>query len=154
MLSCRQRRNLALTLYDNDEVINTMRSLVGVVMHVAAWFSYLYIFDVNLNHLIITLSSTGLGFAVIFGNSMRAVYESMVFLFVVRPFQVGDCILYAGERHWVRNFGILTTLLTRFDGCHVWVCLPRHPLRAHDPAAIATASWPGSSMGTHPPFLA
>eukprot|EP00892_Ulva_mutabilis_P002525 jgi/Ulvmu1/12273/UM087_0007.1 len=117
----KQRRNLALTLYDNDEVINTMRSLVGAVMHIAACFAYLAIFHVDLNHVVITLSSTGLGLAVIFGNSMRAIYESMVFLFVVRPFQVGDCILYAGERHWVRNFGILTTLLTRFDGCQVWV---------------------------------
>lgn len=105
-----------------------MRSIVGAVMHIAAFFSYLYVFGVDLHSVALTLSSTGLGLAVVFGNSMRAVYESMVFLFVVRPFQVGDCILYAGERHWVRNFGLLTTLLSRFDGCQVWVRLPPSPL--------------------------
>ena len=125
MRACRQRRNLTLTLYSNDEVINTMRSLVSVVMHVAACFAYLYILGVDLKNLLLEISSAGLGFAFVFGNSMRAVYDSMIFLFVVRPFQVGDCILYAGERHWVRNFGILTTLLKRFDGCQLWVCLPR-----------------------------
>lgn len=144
---CRQRRNLALTLYDNDEVINSMRSLVGAAMHLVAAFAYLAVFGVNLNHVVLTLSSTGISLAVIFGNSMRAVYESMVFLFVVRPFQIGDCILYAGERHWVRSFSLLTTLLSRFDGCQVWVC-SRVVLCALQPERVqllpAQGRWSGS----------
>jgi hypothetical protein len=43
------------------------------------------IFGVNVSHLIISLSSMTLAFAFIFGNNLRTIYESVVFLFVVRP---------------------------------------------------------------------
>lgn len=34
-----------------------------------------------------------LAFAFVFGNSIRNVFESVVFLFVVHPFDVGDALL-------------------------------------------------------------
>jgi hypothetical protein len=43
----------------------------------------------QVSHLVISLSSMTLAFAFIFGNSLRTLYESVVFLFVVRPYKVG-----------------------------------------------------------------
>ena len=86
--SCRERRNVALTLMDNAEVIDTLQSLVGAILHIAAIFIYLYILGVDVMHVLISLSSVGLAFVFIFGNNMRTVYESLVFLFMIRPYQV------------------------------------------------------------------
>lgn len=36
-----------------------------------------------------SLSSMTLALAFVFGNSLRTVYESVVFLFIVRPYKVG-----------------------------------------------------------------
>lgn len=85
---CRERRNLARTLQDNDEVINTLEALVGATMHVLAAFWYAWIFGTDVGHLIISLSSMGVACAFVFGNSLRTIYESVVFLFIIRPYQV------------------------------------------------------------------
>lgn len=84
----RERRNLARTLQDNDQVIRTLEGLVGACMHVLAMFSYAWIFGTDVGHLVISLSSMGLACAFVFGNSLRTIYESVVFLFIIRPYQV------------------------------------------------------------------
>ncbi len=38
-------------------------------------------------------SSIVLAFAFVFGNSVKTVYESIIYLFVVHPFDVGDKII-------------------------------------------------------------
>ena len=49
--------------------------------------------QVNVNKVWLTVSSVLLGLSFIFGNSIRNVFESVVFLFVVHPFDVGDALL-------------------------------------------------------------
>lgn len=78
-------------------------------------------FDIDIGHLLITLSSLSLAFAFVFGNSLKTVYESVVFLFVIRPYQVGHFIVYKGNMHTVKNFGLLSTQLLRYDGRRIWV---------------------------------
>lgn len=52
--------------------------------------SYLAIFGVNVQHLLISFSSVAVAFAFVFGNSLREVYESVVWLFVVNPYDEGE----------------------------------------------------------------
>jgi small-conductance mechanosensitive channel len=75
-------------------------------------------------HLVISLSSMLLAFTFVFGNSIRQVYESVVLLFVVNPYEVGDTILHNGRHHVVESFGLLTTQLIQDCGHAVWVCMP------------------------------
>jgi hypothetical protein len=56
----------------------------------SAWAALL---QVNVNKVWLTVSSVLLGLSFIFGNSIRNVFESVVFLFVVHPFDVGDALL-------------------------------------------------------------
>ncbi len=46
------------------------------------------------------MSSLLLSFVFVFGNSIKAIYESVVYLFVVRPFDVGDVILLGPAQDW------------------------------------------------------
>lgn len=55
----------------------------------AHWCRYLAIFNVNVQHLLISFSSVAVAFAFVFGNSLREVYESVVWLFVVNPYDEG-----------------------------------------------------------------
>jgi small-conductance mechanosensitive channel len=102
-------------------------------MHICGVFAYLAIFGLDVTHLVISLSSMALAFAFIFGNSLRTIYESVVFLFVVRPYKVGDAIWYNNAMHRVNSFGLLWTNLYRYDGNRLsvrrWapaVCCCRH----------------------------
>jgi small-conductance mechanosensitive channel len=84
----RERRNLAKTLQDNDDVIETLEMLIGAVMHVFALLPYLLIFNVQVTPILFSLSSVSVAGAFVFGNSLKTVYESVVFIFVIRPYQV------------------------------------------------------------------
>ena len=42
-----------------------------------------------------------LAFVFMFGNSIRQLFESVIFIFVVHPFDVGDDVIIAGERQGV-----------------------------------------------------
>ncbi len=48
--------------------------------------------QVDVSHVWISLSSICLAFVFVFGNSVRTLYESVLFLFVVHSFDVGDTI--------------------------------------------------------------
>ena len=50
---------------------------------------YLYLFGFSVANFAIGLSTVAVGFAFIFGNSLREVYESLVWLFGVNPYDAG-----------------------------------------------------------------
>jgi hypothetical protein len=115
----RERRDVAITLASTEVVLGTLSTLVGAILHAGAAFAYLAIFGVNISHLVLSLSSMTLAGAFIFGNSLRTVYESVVFLFVVRPYKVGD------------------------QARAPLLC--RSPHRSSDPALCCATPWPRTS---------
>lgn len=48
--------------------------------------------QVNFQHVWVTFGSILLSFTFVFGNSIKTLFESVIFLFVVHPFDVGDLI--------------------------------------------------------------
>ena len=56
--------------------------------------------QVNLTRTWVTVSSLLLSFVFVFGNSIKSIYESVVYLFVVRPFDVGDAVLLGPAQDW------------------------------------------------------
>lgn len=50
----------------------------------------------------LTFSSIVLAFAFVFGNSIRNMYEAVIFLFVVHPFDVGDVLLMGADQTWCK----------------------------------------------------
>ena len=73
-----------------------------------------------------TFSSIALAFAFIFGNSIRTIYESVVFLFIVHPFDVGDGILLGVSQDYlvVRRCRHLSFALS---SGHYFACQWMHP---------------------------
>lgn len=57
-------------------------------MHTIALVAYAAIFGSDVGHLLISLSSISVAFAFVFGNSLKIIYECVLFLFVIRPYQV------------------------------------------------------------------
>ena len=86
--ACRERRNVAITLANTAAVLASLSAMLGVIFHVASVFAYLAIFGVDVQQLVLSLSSMLLAGTFVFGHSLQVVYESVVFLFAVRPYQV------------------------------------------------------------------
>ena len=89
--------------------------------------------QVDITQVWLTLSSVVLAFVFIFGNNIRNLYESVIFLFIVHPFDVGDCLLIAEAWHTV---GSLASTAVPPCQCHM-SCLSM--MRAKDSAARSLA---------------
>ena len=47
-------------------------------------------------------SSVVLAFAFVFGNSIRQLYEAVIFLFVIHPYDVGDWLMISNNQYQVK----------------------------------------------------
>lgn len=73
---------------------------------------YLAIFGVNVQHLLISFSSVAVAFAFVFGNSLREVYESIMWLFVVNPYDEGAHPHSRSQLHSMLFFQPVSALLS------------------------------------------
>ncbi len=69
--------------------------------------------QINLQKLWVTLGSIMVSLTFVFGNNMRSIYEAVVYLFVVHPYDVGDAVLVGPQQDW----------------CTVRLMLPLSPLQ-------------------------
>ena len=111
-----KRRDLARSLDSATSVLATLDRIVLTAFHVVLLFIAMAIFDMNIMEMWFTVSSVLLAFAFMFGNSVKVLFESIIFIFIVHSFDIGDNILINGERHVVRNISIMNTETTKWNG--------------------------------------
>ena len=58
------------------------------------------VMQINLQKLWVTLGSIMVSLTFVFGNNMRSIYEAVVYLFVVHPYDVGDAVLCGPNQDW------------------------------------------------------
>ena len=118
------RCDLALSLKDTKTVIGKLENVVGVVVHIIFVFLYMLVFNVDVIKTYLALSSLILAFSFVFQNSIRTMYENVVFLFVVHPFDVGD-VLQVGEgdsaiTYKVDEIDLHYTIFLAGNGARTW----------------------------------
>jgi hypothetical protein len=57
--------------------------------------------QVDIQKVWLLFSSVVLAFAFVFGNSIRQLYEAVIFLFVIHPYDVGDWLMIDGAQYQV-----------------------------------------------------
>jgi small-conductance mechanosensitive channel len=124
-----RRRDLARSLASTNSVLATLESITLSALYVVLVFVVLGIFDQNILEMWFTVSSMFLAFVFMFGNSIRQLFESVIFIFIIHPFDVGDAVLINGVRHKIQNISILTTETTKWNG-HV-IYYPNSVLNAN-----------------------
>ncbi|CAN6481607.1 unnamed protein product [Victoria cruziana] len=111
----RERRALSLTLDDTKTAVNKLHQMVNVVVGVIVLVIWLLILGIATSHLLVFLSSQLLLAVFIFGNTCKTVFESIIFLFAVHPYDVGDRCEIDGVQMTVEEMNILTTVFLRYD---------------------------------------
>ena len=101
------------------------------------------VLQVNVAQVWLSFSSVILAFTFIFGASLQRMYENVIFLFVVHPYDVGDALLVDGVWHSVVEISLQTTAIVRWDGIKLWV--PNSKIRAGEVANISSSQnrWEG-----------
>ncbi|CAM6083188.1 unnamed protein product [Calypogeia fissa] len=107
----KERRSLALTLSDNRTVVAKLHRVLDVLLLGIAITICFLIMGVNTQKLLVAFSSVLLPSVFVFGNAARSTFESLIFLFVMHPFDVGDRINVDGNAMIVEEMNILNTIL-------------------------------------------
>ncbi|XP_065861619.1 mechanosensitive ion channel protein 6 [Euphorbia lathyris] len=111
----RERRALALTLNDTKTAVNKLHHVVNILVGTVIGVIWLLILGIATSKFLVFISSQLLLVAFIFGNTCKTVFESIIFLFVIHPFDVGDRCEIDGVQMVVEEMNILTTVFLRYD---------------------------------------
>lgn len=86
----RERKALALTLNDTKTAVNKLHRMVNVLVGLAILIICLVILNIATTKVLVLISSQLVVVAFVFGNTCKTIFESIIFLFVMHPFDVGD----------------------------------------------------------------
>lgn len=90
MNAFRERRALALTLNDTKTAVNKLHKIVNVVVAIIILVISLLILEIATSKFLLFVSSQLVLVAFVFGNTCKTVFEALIFLFIIHPFDVGD----------------------------------------------------------------
>ncbi|CAN6274986.1 unnamed protein product [Urochloa humidicola] len=116
----RERKALALTLNDTKTAVNKLNQMANVVVGIIVFALWLLILGIATTHFFVFLSSQLLLAVFVFGNTLKTVFEAIVFLFVMHPFDVGDRCEIEGVQAVVEEMNIMTTVFLRFDNLKIY----------------------------------
>ncbi|KAH7518351.1 hypothetical protein FEM48_Zijuj09G0162500 [Ziziphus jujuba var. spinosa] len=115
----RERRALALTLNDTKTAVNKLHQMVKVMIILLIVVLWLLILGIATTKFLVFVSSQLVLVAFVFGNTCKTVFEAIIFLFVVHPFDVGDRCEIDGVEMVVEEMNILTTVFLRYDNSKI-----------------------------------
>ncbi|XP_047309749.1 mechanosensitive ion channel protein 6-like [Impatiens glandulifera] len=110
-----ERRALALTLDDTKTAVNKLHRMLNVIVMIIILIVWLLILGIATSQFLVYVSSQIVVVAFIFGNTCKTVFEAIVFLFVMHPFDVGDRCEIDGVQMVVEEMDILSTVFLRYD---------------------------------------
>ncbi|CAI9769783.1 unnamed protein product [Fraxinus pennsylvanica] len=116
----RERRALALTLNDTKTAVKKLHQMVNVLVGIIILIISLIILGIATSRFLLFVSSQIVVVAFIFGNMCKTIFEAIIFVFVMHPFDVGDRCEVDGVQMIVEEMNILTTVFLRFDNLKVF----------------------------------
>ncbi|KAK8297550.1 hypothetical protein V6Z12_D05G196000 [Gossypium hirsutum] len=86
----RDRKALALSLNDTKTAVDELHNMLNIVVAIIIIIIWLIILGIPVTHFLVFISSQLLLVVFIFGNTCKTVFEAIIFLFIMHPFDVGD----------------------------------------------------------------
>ncbi|XP_016438871.2 mechanosensitive ion channel protein 6 isoform X2 [Nicotiana tabacum] len=111
----KERRYILCSLNDAKTAVEELHRLMNVLVSLLILILWLFLFEIQISHLLVLVSSQLLVMGFIFGNTCRTVFEAIIFLFIMHPFDVGDRCEVDGVQMVVEEVNILTTVFERYD---------------------------------------
>ena len=99
-----ERKYLAHSLNDTKTAIEELNKIVSGIVLVVLVVVWLLLMGIATTKVLVFFSSQLLLVAFVFSSTCRAVFEGLVFVFIMHPFDVGDRCVIDGIQvtHWPR----------------------------------------------------
>lgn len=113
----RERRALATSLKDMSSAVSKLDGVLLGLAFLVTVFIWLFVFNPKgTTAQLVPMATIILGFSFVFGNAAKNLFESMLFIFSIHPYDVGDLILIDDSPMFVLEFGLFSTTFQRVDG--------------------------------------
>ncbi|CAA6659337.1 unnamed protein product [Spirodela intermedia] len=109
------RKSLAHSLNDTKTAVKQLHKLISVIVVVVIIMVSLLLMGIATTKVFVFMSSQLLLVVFVFGNACKTTFESIIFVFIMHPFDVGDRCVIDGTQMIVEEMNILTTVFLRFD---------------------------------------
>uniref|UniRef100_A0ACD5TTE6 Uncharacterized protein n=1 Tax=Avena sativa TaxID=4498 RepID=A0ACD5TTE6_AVESA len=116
----RERKALALTLNDTKTAVNKLNLIANVVVGLIVSAIWLLILGIATTHFFVFIGSQLVVAAFVFGNTMKTIFEAIIFLFAMHPFDVGDRCEIEEVQVVVEEMNIMTTVFLRYDNLKIY----------------------------------
>ncbi|KDP33895.1 hypothetical protein JCGZ_07466 [Jatropha curcas] len=110
-----ERKSLAHSLNDTKTAIEELNKLTSAIVLVLVIVVWLLMMGLLTTKVLVFISSQLLLLGFMFGNTAKTVFEAIIFVFVMHPFDVGDRCVIDGVQMVVEEMNILTTIFLRYD---------------------------------------
>ena len=119
------RRNVARTLQDTSNILIAVNALATVVATLVLGFIWLILLQVDVGRVLVPASTLLVAYAFVFGNSVRAFFDGIIFILVVHSYDVGDDISVLLNNTWhklkVKSIHLLYTRFHMWDGAEYYI---------------------------------
>ncbi|EHS63598.1 uncharacterized protein PGTG_20692 [Puccinia graminis f. sp. tritici CRL 75-36-700-3] len=113
----RERMSLAIGLKDMSSAVAKLDAVLISIASMLTIFIWLFIFNSKgTSSQLVPMATIILGFSFIFGNAAKNLFESMLFIFSIHPYDVGDLVAIDDVHMFVTEFGLFSTTFQRVDG--------------------------------------
>ncbi|GMJ07588.1 mechanosensitive channel of small conductance-like 10 [Hibiscus trionum] len=116
----KDRKTLSHALSDTKTAVKQLNKLVTAILVVVTGVIWLLLTEIATMKVILLLSSQLLLAAFMFKNICKTIFEAIVFIFVMHPFDVGDRCVIDGVQLLVEEMNILTTVFLKLDNEKVY----------------------------------
>ncbi|XVF56685.1 hypothetical protein PTKIN_Ptkin06aG0140500 [Pterospermum kingtungense] len=110
-----ERKALAYSLNDTKTAVQQLHRLASAVVIVIIIVVSLLVMGVATIKVVFVVTSQLLIVGFMFQNTCKTMFESIIFVFVMHPFDVGDRCVIDGVQMIVEEMNILTTVFLRYD---------------------------------------
>ncbi|KAI4335242.1 hypothetical protein L6164_013906 [Bauhinia variegata] len=110
-----ERQSLVHSLNDAKTAVEELNKLASAIVLVIIIIVWLLVMGFLTTQVLVFISSQFLLVVFMFGNTAKTVFEAIIFVFVMHPFDVGDRCVIEGVQMVVEEMNILTTVFLRYD---------------------------------------
>ena len=95
-----ERKCLAVSLKDSKTAIEELNKIASCFVLVVIVIVWILLMEIATTSILVFISSQLLLVVFMFGNTAKTLFEAMIFVFVVHPFDVGDrCVIDGVQVH-------------------------------------------------------
>ncbi|KAF9906090.1 hypothetical protein EC991_000957 [Linnemannia zychae] len=122
----KERKDLHTALRDLSQAVGKLDMIFLSVAFVIWLIIILSIFVASVVQNMLSIGSFLVALSFVFGNSLRTLFENIVFLFITHPYDSGDLCDIEGNFMYVREVGLNSTMFVTWDGRRIY--FPNHVL--------------------------